>query len=177
MISNCMLHNERECSKREAIDQYRSLNKVLIVNGFDWNTITDNPALLYEFINRIARDISGRYSVPIEFEGLGGREGSIYCDICEQIQKAEIALFDVSTSNPNVVFELGLAISSGAYVYILRSKHAKQPRKLVSDLNGVLEYRFTRRAGNLVFESDFKASLTQKLVKVIDEKAAKQATE
>lgn len=171
MITNCMLQNARKCTHREAIKKYKSRSKITIVYGFDWNANTDNPALIYDFVKRITRKASEDHSIPIDFEGLGGKDGSIYCDICEQIQKADIGLFDISTHNLNVIFELGLAISSGTYVYILRSKHYKKPTKLLSDLNGVLEYRFTRRSGNLRFEADLEANLRQQIRRIAKKKA------
>jgi len=62
-----------------------------------------------------------------------------------------------------VIFELGLAIGSGAYVYTLRSKHLKRPKKVFSDLNGILEYRFHYRHGSLIWNTDLEKNLTNKI--------------
>ena len=100
----------------------------------------------------------------LKFQGLGGKQtGSIYCDICCEIQKSDIILFDISTHNINVIFELGLALGSGAYVYILRSRHQKKPMKEFSDLSGILEYRYTRPEGILNFQSNLVGDINSKL--------------
>lgn len=171
MITNCILQNAKKCIHRESIRKCALSSKITIVYGFDWKVNTDNPALMYDFVNKIIKDVSQEHSIQTEFQGLGGKDGSIYCNICEQIQKADIGLFDISTHNLNVIFELGLAISSGLYVYILRSRHHKLPTKLLSDLNGVLEYRFTRTAGNLKFEANLEENLRQKILKIAKKKA------
>jgi hypothetical protein len=59
--------------------------------------------------------------------------------------------------------ELGIAIGVGTYVFVLKSKHYKPSTNALSDLNGILEYRFSRRSGQLKFEADFQKSLKSKL--------------
>jgi hypothetical protein len=163
MISNCLLHNSRTCGKRRTIQRYRDKNKIKIVFAFDWNTTSDNIALIHELVHRASLNVMKKYQVQFDFQTLGGKDGSIFCDICRQIQEADIALFDISTHNLNVILELGLAIGSGAYAFMLRSTHYKKPKRGISDLNGILEYRFTRRQGQLKFEADFERSLKSKL--------------
>lgn len=172
MISNCILHNSRTCGKRQTIQRYRDKNKVKIVFGYDWHSTSDNVALIYEVVQKITDSLMKKYDVQFDFQSLGGKDGSIYCDICRQIQQADIALFDISTNNLNVIFELGLAIGSGAYVFMLRSSHYGKPKRVISDLNGILEYRFTRREGRLKFQANFERSLKSKL-KLLAEKKIK----
>ena len=163
MVKNCLLHNRRECSKRLLINNYKRKKEILIVYGFDWGSSTDTPALIYEFIDNKIKPIGLKYGMDIKFQKLGSKEGSIYCGICYAIQKADIAIFDISTHNLNVIFELGLAIGSGVYVYILKSRHQTHLRNSISDLNGILEYRFTRRSGILIFDTDLQERLKYKI--------------
>ena len=163
MIKNCMLHNKRECSKRALINRYRLRKEILIVYGFDWGSSSDTSALIYDFVDEKIKSIGSKYGVKIKFQKLGSKEGSIYCGICYAIQKADVAIFDISTNNLNVIFELGLAIGSGAYVYILRSRHYSRSAKSLSDINGILEYRFTRKSGLLNFDTDLEKRLKFKI--------------
>lgn len=162
MIENCILHNRKKCSKKSLVKKYKEKNIILVVYSFDWNTSTDTPALIYDLIEKI-KLFGTKYGIEVKFQRLGGKEGSIYCNICYSIQRADIAIFDISTHNLNVILELGLAIGSGAYVYILRSRHYRRRRDSISDLNGILEYRFTRRGGRLHFDTDLEKRIKSKI--------------
>lgn len=171
MESVCLLHNTRTCGKRKTIARARADRKIRVAYAYDWGSQSDNIALIYETVNGIFKELQGRFpQATFDFRELGGKDGSIYCDICRQIRSADIVLFDISTHNLNVIFELGLAIGTGAFVFILKSTHYKRRPNEVSDLNGILEYRFSRRDGRLTFEADFVRSLRGKLTKVSRER-------
>ena len=176
MIDNCLLNNRKNCSKRNFIQRYKSQNKILIVYGYDWGYSSDTPALIYEFIERKINPLVKELNIELQFEKLGGEEGSVYCGICQLIQKADIALFDITTNNLNVILELGLAIGSGAHVYPLRSKHKSCQKNVLSDLNGILEYRFTRRGGKLKFETDLEKDLLNRIRYLVKEKNKQKLT-
>ena len=165
MIRTCLLHNLKKCSRKKEIRKFRSKeNTALIVCGFDWGTRTDNPALVYDLYEDRLKPKAQELGLDLRFQKLGGRRsGSIYCDICCQIQKADIAILDLSTNNMNVIFELGLAIGSGAYVYIFRSRHQQHLQEQVSDLRGIMEYRFTRKSGRLHFQVPLTKNIIHKL--------------
>jgi len=166
MSTTCLLHNSRTCGKRRTIERARHDDLVRIVHAYDWNTHSDNTALIYNEVMNIVRDLEQEFPVRFSFRSLGAKDGSIYCDICRQIKSADVALFDLSTYNLNVILELGLAIGVGKYVFLLRSQHYPQRQRVLSDLNGILEYRFSRRLGLLTFQSDFRSSLRSKLRRV-----------
>ena len=163
MSATCLLHNSRTCGKRKTIERSRRNNIVRIVYAYDWNTHSDNPALIYDEVMSAVRVLEQKYSVKFSFSSLKAKDGSIYCDICRQIKSADVVLFDLSTYNLNVILELGLSIGVGAYVFLLRSKHYQQRQGALSDLNGILEYRFSRRSGRMTFQADFQQSLRSKL--------------
>lgn len=169
MINTCLLRNNRTCSRKKIIKNFKNTNKLLIVYGFDWGTSTDTPAFVYELIMDEIKPEVNKHNMKLVFQSLGGKEGSIYCDICCMIQKADIAIFDISTNNYNVIFELGLAVASGVYIYIIRSRHMRQ-QEMISDLNGIMEYRFTRRRGPLQFNVDLKKRLISKIRTIVKNK-------
>lgn len=164
MPTNCLLHNTRTCTKISAIQRARRDDRVRIVHAFDWGTKSKGIARIKKEVKSVFKELHNEFPrANISFTSLGARDGSIYCDICRQIRSSDIALFDISTYNLNVVFELGLAIGTGAYVFILRSTHFPPSSGVLSDLNGILEYRFSHPRGRLRFQADFKGSLKAKL--------------
>lgn len=162
-MTTCLLHNNRTCSKKKTIERAWEDDRIRIVHAYDWNSQSDNMALINHEVTNIINKLKEEFPLKFSFNTLGGKDGSIYCDICRQIKSADIALFDVSTNNLNVILELGIAIGVGAYVFILRSTHNRHGVRSLSDLNGILEYRFSRRSGRLNFKADFQRSLRAKL--------------
>ncbi len=163
MSTTCLLHNTRSCARARTIEHARQDNRIRIVYGYDWKSRSDNVALIYDEVMEVVTEVHKKHHFDITFDSLGGKDGSIFCDICRQIQSADIAMFDVSTHNPNVILELGIAIGTGRYIFILRSRHHKRPPTSLSDLSGILEYRFSRGSGRIKFKSDFRRSLKSKL--------------
>jgi len=164
MTINCFLHNEQNCTKQANIDRARKNKFVKIVYAYDWKSHSDNATLIHEEVMSIIGELKDEFpSIKFRFNSLGGKDGSIYCDICRQISSADVGLFDLSTDNLNVVFELGLALGAGIYAFILRSRHSQRRSGSLSDLNGILEYRFSRRNGRLSFQANFRRSLKTKL--------------
>lgn len=163
MTTNCLLHNADNCEKCTPIERARANKQVKIVYAYDWGTHSDNIVLIHDEVMNVIDEVKREFPLSFSFRTLRAKDGSIYCDICRQIRSADIAIFDVSTYNLNVVFELGLAIGVGAYVFILRSRHYRRRTGVLSDLNGMLEHRFSRRSGQIKFDSDFRRSLKIKL--------------
>lgn len=163
MAPNCLLHNAVACGKEKAIEMARADDMVRIVHAYDWSSQTDNSALIQEEVARVIGELKKKFPLKFSFRALGAKDGSIYCDICRQIRSADVGIFDISTHNLNVIFELGLAIGVGLYVFIIRSTHYHRKTRALSDLSGILEYRFTRRSGDLKFGANFARSLRIKL--------------
>ena len=57
----------------------------------------------------------------------------LLCKICEKIRSTRFGFYEISTQNPNVMLELGMAIAFGKPSLILVSKGAEIP----SDLRGI----------------------------------------
>lgn len=164
MIDTCLINKTSGCSRLNEIESINDSNTVQIAYAYDWGVSTDTPALIHDLFYFKLKPKAEEIGINLKFQGLGGQQtGSIFCDICCQVQKSDIILFDISTHNINVIFELGLAIGSGSYIYLLRSKHQKRPMKEFTDLKGILEYRFTRRGGSLIFNGDLVGKIITNL--------------
>lgn len=59
----------------------------------------------------------------------------IMCKICREIQSCRVVIANISSLNPNVMLELGLAYGIGKHVMIIKDKNTKN----ISDL-GCIEY-------------------------------------
>jgi hypothetical protein len=159
----CLLHNEKTCARKEEIQRAKSSSTVRVMNAFDWGSASDNEALIYEEAAKVFSHLRSAFpKLEFSYDSLRGKDGSIYCDICAQIRSSDVVVFNLSTNNPNVILEMGLAVGFGTYVFVVRSNHYRKPKGL-SDLNGILEYRFSRSGGRMKFEADFPRSLERTL--------------
>lgn len=85
--------------------------------------------------------------------------GPIFCKLCGAIHRCTLALIDISTSNPNVMFELGMASALRKKVILIKNhKHS-----IPTDLTG-FEYISYRNAYELK-DSLAKALPSKNLVK------------
>lgn len=160
----CLLHNTRTCAKANAIENVKCDNQVRVIVSYDWGTQSGSMALICDKVKEIFDEIKEEFpGVKFSIRDLRGKDGSIYCDICRQIRSADVALFELSTYNLNVVIELGLAINAGDYILILRSAHYTLNPEKLSDLHGILEYRYSHRGGVLKFRANFVRTLKVKL--------------
>ncbi|WP_138296421.1 MULTISPECIES: TIR domain-containing protein [unclassified Clostridium] len=62
----------------------------------------------------------------------------LMCKVCREIQSCKFAIINISGSNPNVMFELGLAYGLGKNVILIKDKNTEVP----SDIKGIeyIEY-------------------------------------
>ena len=64
----------------------------------------------------------------------------ISCEICHRLQQVSVCIFEISDSNPNVMFELGLAYMLGKVVMLLAKRGS--PGTQIADIAGIhrIEY-------------------------------------
>jgi len=75
----------------------------------------------------------------------------ISCEICHRLQQVSVCIFEISDSNPNVMFELGLAYMLGKLVVLLAKTGS--PGTQISDVAGIHRIEY----GDLVECRDFIA--------------------
>jgi predicted nucleotide-binding protein len=141
---------------------------VLIVFGYQWK---GNESLFHSVSEAVESVISSlsaskgkKYHYKVKFKRLAATgDGGVLCKICEEIQKAEIAIFDISDNNVNVAFELGLALGTGTKTIILRNEKRRDVH--FSDLAGMAENRFLKtRRGIRFINRDFANSIRGSIV-------------
>ena len=64
----------------------------------------------------------------------------ISCEICHTLQQGSVCIFEISDSNPNVMFELGIAYMLGKFTILLSKRGS--PGTQISDIAGIhrIEY-------------------------------------
>lgn len=105
------------------------------------------PEIARDTLNRAASrvaDLSMVETLTWEDLTIGGRV--VVKKILDAIDEAKVAAFDITTLNPNVLFELGYAIARGRNIWLLHEGSDTQARdrwKQFKLLSGVGEVRWT----------------------------------
>jgi hypothetical protein len=166
-IQVCPLNGQR-CGDVQAnrIMERRNDPSLRIVFGYQFSSDFYDTALLVSNLEaalaRAARELNetreqaGEVPITYHFKTLSAsRSGSLFCDICMDIQSSDIAFFEVSNRNPNVMLEYGLAIGSNTILIPLRDE---QSQVLPTHLQGIRWYSY-RDNGMSLTEAPFVSSL------------------
>jgi hypothetical protein len=119
---------------------HNSPEKLIVVFGYQWKSDFYDAAKLSEYIKQMFELALAR-SLPrlglvceLHFRPLQAGYGShLFNRIARDIISADIAVFDTSDLNPNVMIEMGVALTWGVRVLPIRSQDAPKPP---SDISG-----------------------------------------
>ena len=106
-------------------------------------------------------------TIIMQFEKLAAGYGEhLFNDIARSIISSDIAVFEVSDQNPNVMIELGVALTWGVRVLPLREKNSP---KLPTDISGQtwIEYE---EAGKKIIDEEFQQKLENMIEQAISKK-------
>jgi hypothetical protein len=112
-------------------------------------------------------------NVKINYNRLRATAGSFLIDgINKRIINSNAIIFDITTFNPNVMFELGIAIecsriNNGANIYIICKGKSIEDVKIPSDLQGYFISFYEIKNNKAVFHDN--NSLAMRLVSDIEE--------
>jgi hypothetical protein len=140
--------------------------------GYSWSSGLPQHDPKYCFLRDIAKPSAeacqkrfGRDLLSVRLSRLRARHGiEVLPEIRRRIQNADVLLFDLDRWNPNVLIELGIALSApnlGAAVFIL----LEEGQDIPSDLNGYL-VTYYRKSKNysLVDPAGFRSALYSELL-------------
>ena len=130
-MRKCIKTNVNGCPRKPLIKR----NQVFV--GMPFSTDFFNA---YEFGIKIALENNLNKIVYRADNNIESKD--IMCKICYEMQSSETLIFDVSGSNPNVMFELGLSYGLGKETILLKDLNTK----IISDLSNVeyIEYRHAK---------------------------------
>jgi hypothetical protein len=142
--------------------------RLYVVLGHQFESELFNGATLRTNVEAMLNKAVGRYNenavrqdITLDFRVLNAGYGEhLFNEIARDIVGSDIAVFETSDLNPNVMLEMGVALTWG--VRVLPIKHVGQPRP-PSDVSGQTWADYTEDAG--VFPD---ADHEQKLVRMIE---------
>jgi hypothetical protein len=121
----------------------RDSNKIYVVFGFQFKSTYYNSDTLCKNIESMFQKALHEYrkqdrsasDVEIDFKSLSaGYGGHLFNEIACDIISADIAVFEVSERNPNVMIELGVALTWG--IRVLPIRHKNSPQHTPTDISG-----------------------------------------
>lgn len=130
-MRKCIKTNVNGCPRKPSIKR----NQVFV--GMPFSTDFYDA---YEFGIKIALENNLNKTVYRADNNIETKD--IMCKICYEMQSSEVLIFDISGSNPNVMFELGLSYGLGKETILLKDTTTK----IISDLSNVeyIEYRHAK---------------------------------
>ncbi len=134
---------------------------------YDTEKLVDNINKHLQKATKMYNEKRHKNEAKLQFEKLAAGFGEhLFNAIARSIISSDIAIFEVSDQNPNVMIELGVALTWGVRVLPLREKNSPIPP---SDISGQtwIEYG---TSGEKIFDEEFH----KKLEKMIERAIAKK---
>jgi predicted nucleotide-binding protein len=128
---------------------------------------------LSSLIEQIKTRTKNKSNLKINYNRLRATAGSFLIDgINNRIRNSNAIIFDITSFNPNVMFELGISIESsrnnnGAKIYIICQGKSIEDVKIPSDLQGYFISFYEIKNDKVVFHDN--NSLAMRLVSDIEE--------
>lgn len=160
-------------SKKQDIS---TLNVVLgyqfVSEKYDSNLLIQNLRLSLNNAIDSYNEINSSNRIHLSFKPLQSRVGEhLFNEIARDILSADIAIFDTSDLNPNVMIELGIALTSGVSVVPIRQENSPNPP---SDISGQTWVQYRESAGHFLASADDGSRMFKDLIiRVMRNKIAK----
>lgn len=101
---------------------------------YDSTSLKDNMEKSFESAVNEYNSLKNAIPVTLDFRSLAAGYGEhLFNEICRDIISADIAVFDTSDLNPNVMLEMGVALTWGVRVLPIKMKYCPKPP---SDISG-----------------------------------------
>jgi hypothetical protein len=152
-----------------------------IYGAYEWrdmeNANKDTTTAIRALIDQVERRIKSNLKVDhakIRYNRLRATAGSFLLDgIAKRIANSDAIIFDITSYNPNVMLELGIALHSarelnGANVFIICKGESLQVAKIPSDLQGYFVSLYEIKNGAAVFHDN--NSLAMRIVSDVSQK-------
>lgn len=147
--------------KEAAKTLYVVLGMQVKSNFYDNQTLSQNIQSLFQNALQQSNDKHQDSSFELHFEQLSaGLGGHLFNEIARNIIGADIAVFETSDLNPNVMLEMGVALTWGVRVLPFKEKEAPRPP---SDISGQTWIDYEDSAKTIIDDK-----FERKLVKMIE---------
>ena len=148
-------------------------NKLYVVIGFQFESkFYDTDMLLKNVKNHFQKAVSeynkrNNSNITLIFEKLGAGYGEhLFNEIARNIIGSDIAVFETSDLNPNVMIELGVALTWGVRVLPLRESTCPKPPSDISGQTWIEHQKSTEK----IIDADFEKRLLKMIERTIAQK-------
>ncbi len=151
--------------------QKKDGNKLNVVFGLQWkSTVYETDSLVanikkhFEDAIEIYRSRSGSLPITLNFKQLAAGFGEhLFNQIARDVISSDVAVFETSDKNPNVMIEMGVALTWGVRVLPIKREDKEKPP---SDISGQTwaDYKNNGDNAKTFTESEFQ----EKLIAMID---------
>ena len=154
--------------KSDSSRLYVVLGMQFVSNVYNTEELTEN---LRSFVQTAVDQYNSTFNTKIEldFKALGAGLGEhLFNQIARDIISADIAFFETSDLNPNVMIEMGVALTWGTSVIPIKEKTAERPP---SDISGQTWVNYSDSCKKFD-ERDFTKRLVVTIKRVIERKGS-----
>ena len=119
------------------------LNRMPIFLGYQLHSEFHEKEEINIFLKKITNILKRQYNLDIQItigEFVPGK--ILYSEVLNSIKGCEIALFDISENNPNVLIEVGIALGFNKKVILLKNKISKL--KTPADINAYIYFPYDK---------------------------------
>jgi len=150
-------------------------DQLIVVMGYQFNSESYKTEILVDnirssFANAVeeSNSIAGNPKVDLEFQALAAGYGEhLFNDIARSIIASDIAVFDTSDLNPNVMLEMGVALTWGVRVLPIKLEGRPSPP---SDISGQTWAEYQDNGSSFI-DPDH----TRKLFRMVERAARKKS--
>jgi hypothetical protein len=162
------------------------MKQIIISSGYQWTNSADlgnlsigsvSEMAVKKIVESVLKDKGISVISPfLVYKRLGASAGRLLFDgVYSKIKNADILIFDISESNPNVFIELGIALalqrenmSKRVFLIGRKNKEISSIEKLLpSDLQGAFVSEYVFKKGEITFKD--RNSLRSSMIKEIKE--------
>ena len=161
----------------EHIERIRSIpNRLNVVFGLQWESKIYDSKKLKENIEKMFKEGIVEHNrqqkaikSDLDFKVLAAGYGEhLFNEIARDIMSADIAVFETSDKNPNVMIELGVALTHGVRILPIKEKDCERPP---SDISGQTYADYVEDGSKFLDPEHMP-----KLIKMIDRAVRKKET-
>ncbi len=149
-------------------------NTIYIVFGYQFESKFYDAKLLTKNVEKLFKTVINLYNknedtdtIKIKFIPLKAGFGEhLFNKIACDIISSDIAIFEISNKNPNVMIEMGVALTWGSKVIPMLKKRCKTPP---SDISGQTYLRYNNN-GEIFYDDDINTSIYECIDKAVKRK-------
>jgi len=117
------------------IDTPNSLSTIKVFVGYQIDSEYHDHKSIRSLIDKLYTELREENDINIEVTyGVFEPGSNIWKEVQENITESQVAIFDISENNPDVLVEVGLAHGMDAHVIMLKNKDAEDEHERPSDL-------------------------------------------